>query len=118
MIFHVKLLFFAAFEPLIFLAMFEPCFSFVMIWYHHVGAIWYLPGFCVSNPSEAIVELYGHLRSCTFRYEVSLSLFCPLIMDEVAPIMWGNLYTSAEFIKSIQIATSLEWANARMGYHD
>jgi hypothetical protein len=39
-------------------------------------------------------------------------------MDEVAPIMWKNLYTSAEFIKSIRIATSLEWANARMGYYD
>jgi hypothetical protein len=22
----------------------------VMIWYHHVGGIWYLSGFCVSNP--------------------------------------------------------------------
>ena len=35
-------------------------------------------------------------------------------MDEVAPIMWGNLYTSAELLKPIRIATSLEWANARM----
>ena len=48
---------------------------------------------------------------------MSLGLFCPQIMDEVAPIMWGNLYTFAEFIKSIRIATSLEWANARMGYY-
>jgi hypothetical protein len=30
------------------------------------------------------------------------------------PIMWGNLYTSAELLKSIRIATSLEWADARM----
>jgi hypothetical protein len=29
-------------------------------------------------------------------------------MDEVALIVWRNLYTSAEFIKSIRIATSLE----------
>ena len=43
------------------------------------------------------------------RVRVSLGLFRPLIMDEVAPIVWGNLYTSVEFIKSIQIATSLEW---------
>ena len=54
----------------------------------------------------------------TFGYEVSLGLFHPLIMDEVAPIVSENLYTSAEFIKSIRIATSLEWANARMGYDD
>jgi hypothetical protein len=39
-------------------------------------------------------------------------------MDEVAPIMWGNLYTSAEFIKSIRIGMFFEWANARMGYND
>jgi hypothetical protein len=39
-------------------------------------------------------------------------------MDEVAPIVWGNLYTSAEFIKYIRIATFLEWANARMKYYD
>jgi hypothetical protein len=39
-------------------------------------------------------------------------------MDEVAPIMWENLYTSAESLKPIQIAMSLEWANARMGYYD
>jgi hypothetical protein len=34
-------------------------------------------------------------------YEVSLGLFHPLIMDEVAPIVWGNLYTSAELLKPI-----------------
>jgi hypothetical protein len=39
-------------------------------------------------------------------------------MDEVAPIMWGNLYTSAELSKPIQIAMSLEWTNAMMGYYD
>jgi hypothetical protein len=49
-IFHIKLLFLAMFEPLIFLDVFESCFSFVMIWYHHVGGIWYLPVFYVSNP--------------------------------------------------------------------
>ena len=65
-----------------------------------------------------MVELYGHLRSRTFGYEVLLGLFRPLIMDEVAPIMLGNLYTSAELLKPIRIATSLEWANARMGYYD
>ena len=61
-----------------------------------------------------MVELYEHLRSRTFGYEVSLGLFHPLIMDELAPMVWGNLYTSAEFIKSIRIATSLEWTNVRM----
>ena len=71
-----------------------------------------------SNPGEAVVELYGHLRSRTFRYEVSLGLFHPLIMDEVAPVMWENLYTSVELLKPIRIATSLEWANTRMGYYD
>ena len=65
-----------------------------------------------------MVELYGYLRSRTFGYEVSLGLFCPLIIDEVAPIVWRNLYTSAEFIKPIRIATSLEWADAKMGYYD
>jgi hypothetical protein len=35
-------------------------------------------------------------------------------MEGVMPIMWGNLYTSAELLKSIRIATSLEWADARM----
>ena len=34
-------------------------------------------------------------------------------MDELTPILWGNLYTSVEFIKSIRIATSLEWVNAK-----
>jgi hypothetical protein len=65
-----------------------------------------------------VVELYGHLRSRIFRYEVSLGLFHPLIMDEVAPIVWRNLHTSAESLKPIRIATSLEWANTRMGYYD
>ena len=65
-----------------------------------------------------MVELYGNLRRRPFGYEVSLGLFCPLIMDEVAPIMWGNLYTSIESLKPIRIAMSLEWANARMGCYD
>jgi hypothetical protein len=39
-------------------------------------------------------------------------------MDEVAPIVWENLYTSVELLKPIQIAMSLEWANAMMGYYD
>jgi hypothetical protein len=39
-------------------------------------------------------------------------------MDEVAPIVWKNVYTSVEFIKYIRIAMSLKWANARMGYSD
>ena len=118
MIFHVKLLvFWPRSSPCLFLAVFEPCY-FVMIWYHHIGTIRCLPGICVSNPGEAIVELYGHLRSRTFGYEVSLGLFHPLIMDEVAPIVWGNLYTNVELLKPIRIAASLEWANARMGYYD
>ena len=96
------------FEPLIIFCRVQAMFSFVMIWYHHVGGIWYLPGFCVSNPSEAIVELYGHLRSRTFGYEVLLGLFRPLIMDEVAPIVWENLYTSVKLLKSIRIVMSLE----------
>jgi hypothetical protein len=39
-------------------------------------------------------------------------------MEGVVPIMWENLYTSAEFTKPIQIAMSLEWADARMRYYD
>ena len=78
----------------------------------------YLSGICVSKPLRAVVELYEHLRSRTFGYEVSLGLFRPLIMDEVAPMVWKNLHTSIELLKPIQIATSLEWANARMGYYD
>jgi hypothetical protein len=54
----------------------------------------------------------------TFRYEVSLGLFRPLIMDEVAPIVCGNLYTSAKLLKPIRTSTSLEKANAGMGYYD
>ena len=61
-----------------------------------------------------MVELYGHLRSHTFGYGVSFGLFRPLIMEGIAAIMWGNLYTSIEHIESIQIATSLEWAIAGM----
>jgi hypothetical protein len=49
-IFHVKLLVFGRVRALdYFFAVFEPCFSFVMIWYHHVGEIRYLPSFCVSK---------------------------------------------------------------------
>jgi len=65
-----------------------------------------------------VVELYGHLRSRTFGYVVSLDLLCLLIMEGIVPIMWGNLYTSVEFIKSIRLAMSLEWVDARMGYYD
>ena len=72
-----------------------------MIRYHHVGMIRYLSGICVSKPLRAVVELYEHLRSRTFGYEVSLGLFRPLIMDEVSPIVWGNLYTSAKFILNL-----------------
>ena len=50
----------------------------------------------------------------TFGYEVALGLFHPLIMDEVAPIVWGNFYTSVEFIKSIRIATS--WNGQMLGW--
>jgi hypothetical protein len=35
-------------------------------------------------------------------------------MEGITPIVWGNLYTSAEFNESIRIATSLEWADAGM----
>jgi hypothetical protein len=35
-------------------------------------------------------------------------------MDEIAPIMWGNLYTSVEFIKSIQI--SGPWNGQMLGW--
>jgi hypothetical protein len=62
-----------------------------------------------------VVGLYGNLRSRTFGYGVPLGVFRPLIMEGIAPLVWENLYTSAEFTKSIRIATSLEWANARMG---
>jgi hypothetical protein len=67
----------------------------------------------VFNPWEAVVGLYGHLRSRTFRYRVSLGPFGPLIMEGTIPIMWGNMYTFAEFIKPIRLATSLEWTDAR-----
>ena len=93
-----------------------------MMWYHSGlwdGTIRYPPEIGVfSNSWEAVVELYEHLRSRTFGYGVSLGLCCPLITEGIAPILWGNLYTSAEFIKSIRIATSLEWADARMRYYD
>jgi hypothetical protein len=59
-IFHVKLL--GRVEALVFLAVFEPRFSFVMICYHHVWGDLVFSQFCVSNPREAVVELYGHLR--------------------------------------------------------
>jgi hypothetical protein len=39
-------------------------------------------------------------------------------MEEITPIMWRNVYTSAELLESIRIATSLECADARMGYYD
>ena len=65
-----------------------------------------------------MVELYEHLRSRTFGYGVSLGLFGPLITKGIVPIVWGNLYTSTKFIKSIQIATSLEWVDAGMRYYD
>ena len=61
-----------------------------------------------------MVELYGYLRSRTFRYRVSLGLFHPLIMEGMVSIVWGKLYTSTELIKSVRIATSLEWVDARM----
>ena len=89
-----------------------------MMWYHPGlwdGTIRYLPEISVfSNPWEAVVEFYGNLRSCTFGYGVSLGLFHPLIMEVMVPIMWGKWYTSAEHIKSIRIATPLEWADAGM----
>jgi hypothetical protein len=66
-----------------------------------------------SNPWEAVVGLYGHLRSCTFGYGVLLGLFGLLIMEETVPIMCGNVYTSAEFIKPIRIATS--WNRQMLG---
>ena len=97
MIFHIKLLVFGRVRALDYLGHVRAMFSFVMIWYHHVGGDLVSSWFCVSNPLEAEVELYGHLRSRTFGYKVSLGLFHPLIMDEVAPIVWGNLYTFAEF---------------------
>ena len=31
-------------------------------------------------------------------------------MEGIVPIMRGNMYTSAELLKSIRIAMSLEWA--------
>jgi hypothetical protein len=65
-----------------------------------------------------VVGLYGNLRSRTIRYEVSLGLFHPLIMDSITPIVWGIVYTSIELTKSIRIATSLEWADARMRHYD
>jgi hypothetical protein len=38
----------------------------------------YPPEFSVfSNPGEAAVELYGHLRSRTFKYVISLDLSKP-----------------------------------------
>ena len=49
-IFHVKLLVFGHVRALDFLGRVRAMLSFVMIWYHHVGGIWYLPIFCVSNP--------------------------------------------------------------------
>jgi hypothetical protein len=39
-------------------------------------------------------------------------------MVGIVPIMWENVYTSAELLKSIQIAMPLEWVDARMGYYD
>jgi hypothetical protein len=48
-IFHVKLLVFSRIQALGFLGRVRAMFPFVMIWYRHVGGIWYLPGFCVSN---------------------------------------------------------------------
>jgi hypothetical protein len=70
------------------------------------------------NPWEAIVGLYRHLRSCTFGYGVLLGLFDLLTMEGTVPIMWGNVYTFAEFNKPIRIATSLEWADARRWCYD
>jgi hypothetical protein len=60
------------------------------------------------NPWEVVVGLYGHLRSRTFGYGVSLDMFDLLTTERTVPIMWGNVYTSAEFNKPIRIATSLE----------
>ena len=35
-------------------------------------------------------------------------------MDELTPILWGNLYTSVEFIKSIRIARP--WNRQMLGW--
>jgi hypothetical protein len=73
---------------------------------------------CFSNPWEAMVELYGNLRMRPFGYEVSLDLSKPWRWCRTVSILWENLYTSAKFIESIRIATSLEWADARMRHYD
>ena len=43
-------LIFGRVRALVFLAVFESCFSFVMIWYHHVWGDLVSSRFCVSNP--------------------------------------------------------------------
>ena len=54
----------------------------------------YPPEFSVfSNPWEAAVELYGHLRSRTFGYGISLDLSKPWRWCQTVSILWGNLYT-------------------------
>ena len=51
-IFHVKLLVFGRFRALDFLGRVRAIFSSMMIWYHHIGGIWYLLGFCVPTPEK------------------------------------------------------------------
>ena len=52
-IFHVKLLVFGHIRALVLLGRVRAMFSFVMIWYHHVGGIWYLPGFVFPIPEKS-----------------------------------------------------------------
>ena len=114
-ILHVKPLDLAMFERVLLLFI-------LMIWYHrhcYVGMMWYCPRlyegmmwyylglwdgtiryppkFSVfSNPWEAAILLYGSLGYHPSTYGVSLGLFHPLIMEEIMPIMWRNLYTSTD----------------------
>jgi hypothetical protein len=82
----------AVFEPILYMIWYHQHYYVGMIWYrlrlydgmmwHHPslwdGMIWYPPKFSVfSNPWEAAVELYRHLRSRTFGYRISLSLLLP-----------------------------------------
>ena len=51
-IFHVKILVFGRIRALVFLAVFELCFSFMMIWYHHIWGDLVSSRFCVSTPEK------------------------------------------------------------------
>ena len=77
--------------------------------------IWYPPEISVIfQPLRSRGRVIWKSEDASLRVRGLVRLVASLALVSTMPIMWGNLYTSTEFIESIRIATSLEWADAGM----